>query len=148
MISLELLIEEPCDRPRLSDLNLGVVADERLVSDRLPSLWQEKIINRYGGMLVHLFDRTFSRSDGVRWLYEDVVSEDWRRFAFKSELEGDFIELISRCAKCSRNGSVWVMSDAQYGPKDKLLVPKTFSQFLSFYRRYGLRLNSAVRVHA
>ena len=153
MISLEILIEDQLETPDVSDLKLGLAVDTKLVSDRSPSLWQAPIIDGKSGLLIHVIDRNFVGSTRGRWLFDDVILREdargysWRRFSFVEALEDDFIALVERCVRCSGPGAVWVMMDAQFAPPAKLHRPKSMATFLSQYRRFGLKLNSAALVY-
>jgi hypothetical protein len=145
MITLEILIEEPKNIVIPSDISIGYEIDRRLISDRSPSLWQNKIINEHtSATLIHIFDRGFKNSKAGRWLYEDIVDKKWARFRFVKELEADFCHLIDFALSDSDTKRIWVMSDAQFGPSPKLYSRKCEAAFLSYYQRFGIRLNSAI----
>lgn len=148
MITLEILIENSASQICAEKVSLGFEVGHDMVSDRMPSIWQNWISDQKGGVLLHLFDRTFSDQKTSRWLYEDVDSDDqWKRFFFKSELEVDFFDLIQICLEHSGSGQVWLMCDAQFGPSPLTYSGKTFEQFKDLYRRFGIRINSAMPIY-
>lgn len=147
MISLEILIENPIEPLPLGAIAIGHEMDYSLKSDRSPSLWQNVIINNYPvSHLIHLFDRSFKGTKGPRWLYDDITEKEWKRFRFLDKLEDDFCRLIRIAVGGSKVGRVWIMADAQYGPAPKLYSDQSEAAFLTYYLRFGLRLNSAIRV--
>lgn len=144
MISLELTTDSS-----LAELpatpTLGIEVDPTRKSDRMPSLWQSEVIDRASGPLVHIFDKGFVGSEGPRWLYEAVDTQRWERFRFRAAEEHDFLTLLECCVKHS--GFVWLLSDAQSGPKARIYQPQTLAQFLALYRRAGIRINSAIQIN-
>lgn len=143
MISLELTTNRGLAKLPVT-ASLGVEIDQARKSDRKPSLWQSKIIDPSSGPLVHIFDRGFVGSDGPRWLYEAVDERAWKRFRFKGAEEHDFLALLRNCLE--QSGPVWLLSDAQFGPKARIYKPQTLAQFLALYRRAGIRINSAIPI--
>lgn len=143
MISLELATDlSIADLPLTP--SLGIEIDEKRKSDRLPSLWQSDIIERSSGPLVHVFDKDFNGSDGSRWLYEAVDTRGWERFWFKEAEEQDFFALLTSCVE--QSGSIWLLSDAQFGPEARVYQPQSLARFRALYRRAGIRINSAVPI--
>ncbi len=147
MITLEILVDHVTSDIDVASLTMGCVIDFTMKSDRLPSLWQEEIINTHKNpVLIHVIDRYFAGSDGMRWLWDDIEEENWRRFRFIKELEGDFENLVIQSIAASATGRIWVMTDAQFGPDKKVLRPRREAAYLSYYRKFGLRLNSAIQL--
>jgi hypothetical protein len=142
MITLEVATERSLETlPKIQ--SLGIELDRTKKSDRMPSLWQ-KIITNSQGDLIHIFDRKFAETDGPRWLYESIHDNEWKRFRFKKRAEKEFIELIQQCLSVAK--SLWLLSDAQFGPPPLIYRSHTFRQFLSLYRSHGIRLNSALPI--
>jgi len=142
MISLELATEASvAELPETP--SLGIEIDQARKSDRGPSLWQSGIIDRSTGPLVHIFDKAFVGSETVRWLFEAVDTRGWERFRFKDAEEQDFFAVLKTCLG---HGSVWLLADAQFGPKARVNEPQTLARFLAYYRRAGIRINSAVLI--
>lgn len=144
MISLEL-----ASNGELAELpvtpSLGVEIDQERRSDREPSLWQERIIDEESsGPLIHIFDSSFIGSNEQRWLYEAVDARAWERFRFKEKEESDFFAVLKSCVE--QCGSVWLLTDAQFGPKARVYQSRSVAQFLSLYRRAGIRINSAMPI--
>lgn len=145
MITLEVAINGPL-RHVPEAHRLGIEIDPNRKSDRLPSLWQRPFIDSAPGVLVHIFDEGFIGSPGVRWLYESVKTEAWRRFRFKKPQEKEFFAVLSACL--AESGSVWLLSDAQFGPEARIYQPHTLARFRALYSRAGIRINSAMPITA
>jgi hypothetical protein len=145
MITLEVATSRPF--PHVPETRrLGIEIDPNKKSDRLPSLWQRQIINSATGVLVHIFDEDFIGSPGVRWLYDSVDTEGWRRFRFKKAQENEFLDLVSTCV--SDTGLIWLLCDAQFGPDARIFQPHSLARFRALYRRAGIRINSAIPITA
>jgi hypothetical protein len=144
MISLELATEGGVAELPITP-SLGVETDPTGKSDRMPSLWQSGIIDRCSGPLVHIFDKGFVGSDGERWLYEAVDTQGWERFRFKDAEEQDFFAVLKTCLE---HGSVWLLADAQFGPKPRVYQPQTLARFVALYNQVGIRINSAVPIRS
>jgi hypothetical protein len=146
MITLEILIPGDEPLPKIESGNLSYEIDLMGLSDRRPSLWNELIIKQERWIILHFFDKEFVNNQKMRWLYEDINIKSWERFKFKQSLSWDFIRLVREMCNDIGRG-VWILTDAQLGPRKIVYEPKTFGQFEANYIRYGLRINSATFVH-
>lgn len=145
MISLELLVPGPSFEPEAGPIAFSVEAGG--MSDRSPSLWNSLIETVEPRTVVHLYDRGFIGNERHRWLYGDIEEDRWRTFRFVEPLDASLFRLVAEAAAQSEGGVVWVLADAQFGPRPMTYAPKSLNQFVSHYRRHGLRINSAMPVH-
>lgn len=142
MISLELLVIG-ADSLTLDSKQIGLEVDKTNRSDRNPSLWQRSIINNNRGILVHIFDLVFKRTNEQRWLYEDINTDDWEYFRFNPKKQEDFTSIVEVCLRKSPESKIWIMTDAQFGPSPQI-EKSSYIDFLDTYHHMGLRINCAV----
>jgi hypothetical protein len=147
MITLEIAFATDGLNLTLPSLSLGMEEDKSMKSDKAPSRWEERIFYKISGSIIHVFDRQFSGQPGYRALYDDIIDEA-PRIKFEAEMADDFVRLIEYCLTSSKDGIVYICTDIQFGPREKIYKPMSQNSFVSYFLRFGLRLNSCVEVHA
>jgi hypothetical protein len=146
MISLEIVIGGVHDCIPFERYDIAACAEPNGLSDRSPSLWND-IIKRSGDRtVVHIFDREMRGSDRFRWLYDDISQDAWPRLRLLPELEKDFLRIVRMSAEMSDTGTIWLLSDYQFGPKPRIFRPMKLERFCSYYVNYGLQVNSAIPI--
>lgn len=116
------------------------------VSDRSPSIWQERM-TEIGGTLIHLFDPDINGPR--RWAYSFLEESDWKRLRIRAEAWIEFKSVVDLAISSSPLGECWIFIDAQWSLKP-LIYRRTYAigSMKKFHDAYGLRMNSAMCVRA
>ncbi len=146
MITLEVLIPNVSQVKILEEWGEFYRVEPMGLSDRSPSLWRDLILSYDERVIIHFVDRAFRGSEGQRWLYEDVDEKDWERFSFKSSLSQKFLETIRVLVDLYGDSGIYLMSDAQFGPEKFLYQDSSYVRFESIYRKFGIKVNSCMKI--
>jgi len=149
MPSVEILVAEPHGEFQLElySNSFAVKVTRPPLSDRKPSLWQQKF-SAIGGALVHLGETRFkAKQDGWFFAYDLLDAEDFKNFTFKRECFFSVATILLALINWSAANTIYFTTDYQFGPK-----PRTYKRVLSlgeFLTRHstkGLRFNSCWKI--
>lgn len=146
MPSIEILVERPTTTFHI-DLNgytFAVKCTDPPVSDRSPSLWQNRFA-QHGGLLVHMGEARF-KGNSPDWFYAHDLIEERKcvRFRFKPQYKPCVVRLLRELTSHSDSHTIHFTTDWQFGPKspNRETTPLTLSEFLVYHDSKGIRFNS------